>query len=94
MSLLGGLYSLMCHKLQSTFSGTFYTTTILICRPVNRAAVTFSADVRQFRVAFWRAVINPAGGGAKLFRRLLAARSKFVNILTSSVLLTVCAVIR
>ena len=63
-------------------------------RPVSRAAVIFPAGVRQFRLARRRAVINPAGGGAKLFRRRLAARGKFLNLLTSSALLTVCAVIR
>jgi len=40
----------------------------------------------------WREAI-PAGSGAKLFGRRLAARDKLLNILTSSALF-VCAVIR
>ena len=64
-------------------------------RPLSRAAVTFPAGVKQFRLARRRAVINPAGGGAKLFRRRLAARRKFfLKLLTFSALQTVCAVIR
>ena len=67
---------------------------LLTVRPVSRAAVIFPAGVRQFRLVRRRAVINPAGGGAKLFWRRLAARSEFLNLLTSSALLTVRAVIR
>jgi len=65
-----------------------------VVKPVSRAAVIFSAVVRQFRLARQRAVLNPAGGGAKHFRWWLVARGKFLNILTSCALLTVCAVIR
>jgi len=40
-------------------------------RPLSRVAVTFPAGVRQFRLA--HRIINPAGGGIKLFWRRLAA---------------------
>ena len=54
-------------------------TTDIHTRPVSRTAVIFPAGVRQFRLVRRRAVRNPAGGGANLFRPRLAARRKFSN---------------
>jgi hypothetical protein len=73
----------MCVWQVSTFpylavTPQFVNCTRLDSRPVSRAAVIFPAGVRQFRLVRRRAVINPAGGSAKLFRRRLAARRKFV----------------
>jgi len=67
---------------------------ILLIRPLTCATVTFPAGVMPFRLARRRAIINPAVGGAKLFQRRLAARRKFINLLTYNALLSVCVVIR
>jgi len=51
---------------------------------------TFPAGVRQFRLARRRPIINPAGVGAKLFRRRLAARRKFLSLNFQCVAKCVC----